>query len=180
MAVPVQEELLNTMKCQQCDKPATFHITELTGGKPIELHLCEEHARQYLTSSSSEPTAVGSMSAALAQQMSVGQTAEELARLDQQSCPICGITFFEFRSQGRLGCPHDYVCFQAQLEPLIMNIHGESEHAGKRPRHSASGSGERTQLIRLRREMKEAIDAENYEQASQLRDQIQRIETGGA
>ena len=22
------------MKCQQCDKPATFHITELTGGKP--------------------------------------------------------------------------------------------------------------------------------------------------
>ena len=35
------------MKCQQCDKSATFHITELTGGKPQELHLCEEHARQY-------------------------------------------------------------------------------------------------------------------------------------
>jgi protein arginine kinase activator len=168
------------MKCQQCDKPATFHITELTGGKPVELHLCEEHARQYLTSSSNEPTAVGNMSAALAQQMAVGQTAEELARLDQQACPICGITFFEFRSQGRLGCPHDYVCFQAQLEPLILNIHGESEHVGKRPKHAAAGSGNRTQLIRLRREMKEAIDDENYERASQLRDQIQQIETGGA
>ena len=46
------------MKCQQCDKQATFHITELTGGKPQELHLCEDHARQYLTSSSSEPTPV--------------------------------------------------------------------------------------------------------------------------
>ena len=59
-----------------------------------------------------------------------------IGQLDQQACPVCGITFFEFRSQGRLGCPHDYVCFQAQLEPLIVNIHGESEHVGKRPRQS--------------------------------------------
>jgi protein arginine kinase activator len=169
----------NPMKCQQCDKPATFHITELTGGKPMELHLCEEHAKQYLTSPANEPTAVGNMSSMLAQQMVVGQTAEELAQLDQQACPVCGITFFEFRSQGRLGCPHDYVSFQTQLEPLILNIHGELEHVGKRPQHSASGSEHRTQLIRLRREMKEAVDEENYERASQLRDEIQRIEAGG-
>jgi protein arginine kinase activator len=167
------------MKCQQCDKPATFHITELTSGKPQELHLCEEHARQYLTASSSEPTPVGNMAGILAQQMQIGQTAEELARLDQQACPVCGITFYEFRSQGRLGCPHDYVCFQTQLEPLIVNIHGESEHVGKRPHRPADGSEMRTQLIRLRREMKEAIDDEKYERASQLRDEIQRIENGG-
>ena len=168
------------MKCQQCDKPATFHITELTGGKPQEFHLCEDHARQYLTSSSAEPAGVGGMAAALAQQIAIGQTAEELARLDQQACPVCGITFFEFRSQGRLGCPHDYVCFQTQLEPLIVNIHGESQHVGKRPQAAAGGSQDRTQLIRLRRELKEAIDEEKYERASQLRDEIQRIEGGGS
>ena len=167
------------MKCQQCDKPATFHITELTDGKPQELHLCEDHARQYLTASSSEPTPAGSMAAVLAHQMAIGQTAEELSRLDQQACPVCGITFYEFRSQGRLGCPHDYVCFQAQLEPLIVNIHGESEHVGKQPRALTGGSEHRTQLIRLRREMKEAIDEERYERASELRDEIQRIESEG-
>ena len=167
------------MKCQQCDKQATFHITELTGGKPQELHLCEDHARQYLTASSSEAASPGIMAAALAQQMVVGQTAEELARLDQQVCPVCGISFYEFRSQGRLGCPHDYVCFHAQLEPLIVNIHGEAEHVGKRPRRPAGGSEGRTQLIRLRREMKKAIDEEHYERASQLRDEIQRIESPG-
>jgi protein arginine kinase activator len=168
------------MKCQQCDKPATFHITELTGGKPQELHLCEDHARQYLTQSSNEPAGAGGMAAALAQhmvqKMQVSQTAEELAELDQQSCPVCGITFYEFRSQGRLGCPHDYVCFKQQLEPLILNIHGEAEHAGKSPRRCPTGSEKRTQLIRLRREMKEAIAEELYERASQLRDQIQRTE----
>ena len=142
----------------------------------MELHLCEEHARQYLTSSSSAPAAAGSMAAMLAHQMAVGQTAEELAQLDQQACPVCGITFYEFRSQGRLGCAHDYVCFQAQLEPLIMNIHGELEHVGKRPRLPALGSEKRTQLIRLRRALKESVEAENYEQASKLRDQIKQTE----
>jgi protein arginine kinase activator len=169
------------MKCQQCDKPATFHITELTGGKPQELHLCEEHAREYLTQSGNEPAAAsGSMASVLAQQMAqqmtVGQTAEELAQLDQQACPVCGITFYEFRSQGRLGCPHDYICFQAQLEPLILNVHGELEHVGKNPSRCAKGSESRTQLIRLRREMAEAVTQEDYERASELRDQIRRIE----
>ncbi len=169
------------MKCQQCDKPATYHITELIGGKPQELHLCEDHAREYLTSSGSEPTGAGNMPAVLAQQMAqqmeVGQTAAELAKLDQQSCPVCGITFYEFRSQGRLGCPHDYTCFQSQLEPLMLNIHGGTQHSGKSPKRCPKGRAERTQLIRLRREMKEAVESEEYERASQLRDQIQRIET---
>ncbi|NLX97659.1 MAG: DNA helicase UvrBC [Rhodopirellula sp.] len=168
------------MKCQRCDKPATFHITELTGGKPQELHLCEEHARDYLTQSANEPATATSMAAALAQQMAqqmtVGQTAEELAKLDQQVCPVCGISFYEFRNQGRLGCPYDYTSFESQLEPLILNIHGETEHVGKTPSRSAGGSRRRTELIRLRREMKEAIEAENYELASELRDQIRRID----
>lgn len=165
------------MKCQKCDRPATFHITELAGGKPQELHLCEEHAREYLTDSDSETPAAPGLAGALAQQLAVGQTAEELARLDQQACPICGITFFEFRNQGRLGCPHDYVCFQKELDPLIMNIHGETTHVGKRPKRSAGSTDRQTELIRLRRELKEAVAGEKYERASELRDEIKQIES---
>ena len=167
------------MKCQQCEKTATFHITELTGGKPQELHLCEEHARQYLTQSEEEPAVMPSLAGALAQQLAVGQTAEELAKLDQRSCPVCGITFYEFRNQGRLGCPHDYVFFQNELEPLVLNIHGETQHTGKRPPRLESGTESVTQLIRLRREMKEAITGEDYERASELRDKIRSIEKQG-
>lgn len=166
------------MKCQKCDKPATFHITELTDGKPQELHLCEEHAREYLTQSSDPSVSVGDVAAAMAQQMKLSQTARELAELDEQTCPVCGISFFEFRKQGRLGCPHDYICFQQQLEPLMLNVHGETKHVGKRPDRSAQESEKRTQLIRMRREMEQAITDENYEQAGKLRDKIRQIEKG--
>jgi protein arginine kinase activator len=164
------------MKCQKCDKPATFHITEIEGGKPHELHFCEDCARQYLTHGSGEASQAATMAGAFAQQLAVGQTAEELARLDQKACPVCGITFYEFRNQGRLGCPHDYIFFEKELEPLVMNIHGETAHSGKRPERLAAGTQKRTELIRMRREMKEAIQAEDYERASKLRDEIRRVE----
>ena len=71
------------------------------------------------------------MAGVLAHQLAVGQTAEELARLDQRACPVCGITFYEFRNHGRLGCPHDYICFHQELEPLIDEV---LEHAVFRSR----------------------------------------------
>lgn len=165
------------MKCQECEKPATFHITELTGPDILEVHLCEDHARKYLASAE-EPgkKAAPTLAGVLAQQLKIGQTAEELAKLDQQTCPVCGITFYEFRNQGRLGCPHDYVAFENELEPLLMNIHGKTIHTGKKPKRHAQSSGRQTELIRLRREMKEAVEKEDYELASRLRDQIQKIE----
>jgi protein arginine kinase activator len=166
------------MQCQRCEKAATFHITELTGGKPEEVHLCKDCAREYLTQTEGdEPSGAPNLASALAQQLVVGQAAEELARLDQRACPVCGITFFEFRSTGRLGCPNDYVFFENELNPLILNIHGETQHVGKRPRHFTGDTDEKTNLIRLRREMKEAVKEEEYERASQLRDEIRRIET---
>jgi len=164
------------MKCQRCEKPATFHITELTGDAPQEVHLCEDHARTYLQQPDDAGAPEPTFSGMLAQQLALGQTAQELARLDKQACPVCGITFYEFRQMGRLGCPHDYVSFKEELEPLIMNIHGDTTHTGKRPKRVSHGTDRHTDLIRLRREMKDAVEREDYERASQLRDQIRKFE----
>ena len=169
------------MKCNRCEKPATFHITERVGDKEQwdEVHLCEDCARDYL-SKPAEAEFQESLAGVLAQHLKIGQTAEELARLDQRACPVCGITFYEFRHHGRLGCPHDYVCFEQEMEPLLVNIHGETTHTGKRPKCSAQNVDDQTRLIRLRREMRDAIQAEDYERASQLRDEIRKIENGGS
>jgi protein arginine kinase activator len=165
------------MKCQQCEKPATFHITELMGGEPQELHLCETCAKTYLMQEGGQPQVAPTLANVLAKQLKLGQAAEELAKLDQRACPVCGITFYEFRNQGRLGCPHDYVFFEKELTPLVANIHGETRHVGKRPRgHEGGGTDQHTELIRMRRELEDAKKKERYEEAAKLRDQIRELE----
>ena len=158
------------MKCQQCEKPATIHITEITGPELDELHLCEDCGKIYL--SQQEPVTDSTMSP----QFKLIEDADELAALQQQVCEICGSSFYEFRHSGRLGCPHDYVCFEAELEPLIVNIHAATDHVGKRPKRGVNSSEQQVLLVRMRQEMKEAIELEDYETASSLRDQIQELE----
>lgn len=171
------------MKCQQCEKQAVFHITELETGEVREVHLCEDHARAYLNQSGAAEGGEGT-SQPTGGALSVGQTADDLATLDRKACPMCGITFFEFRNQGRLGCAHDYVHFEKELEPLISNIHGSTQHAGRTPVREADAAGgalpaatdQFTAVIGLRREMQDAIACEDYEGAREHRDAIRGVE----
>ena len=165
------------MKCQHCEKPATFHITDLTGSAgPQIMHLCEQHARQYLASEKSSPAA-STVSGALAKSLQLDAAKEELEALDQKECPVCGITFFEFRNTGRLGCSFDYEHFESDLQPLLDNIHNSTQHVGKRPLRASALADTQANLIDLRREMEQAIETENYERAGQLRDELRDLES---
>ncbi len=162
------------MKCQYCEKPATFHITELTEPTgPSVVHLCEEHARSFLQKD--QPGPITSIAGALAKQLDLGQTKAELAQLDQKECPVCGISFFEFRSTGRLGCPYDYKHFESDLSPLLQNIHNSVQHVGKRPQRASASADSQAKMIGLRREMEDAIEREDYERASEIRDHLQQM-----
>lgn len=167
------------MKCQRCDNQAMFHITELEAGEVREVHLCEDHARVYLNQTEAAGEGAGG-AAGKAGPLGVAQTAEELSVLDQKACEMCGITFFEFRNQGRLGCPHDYVQFEEELEPLITNVHGATAHTGRMPppREAAADEGTEplTQVIGLRRGIAAAIQREDYEEAGARRDAIRQLE----
>lgn len=161
-------------KCGRCSKPAVLHITEIREGEVQALHLCEGCAKEYLSTSEAggPPTET-----ATAEAGEGGEDSGESSEVDQQTCPSCGITFKEFRSQGRLGCPHDYIAFQNELLPLLENIHGETQHVGKVPKRAPQASQHQFKLVRLRSRLKAAVDEEMYEEAARLRDEIQQIET---
>jgi len=151
------------MKCQRCTKAATLHVTEVFGeGQFEEMHLCEECAQKYLY----EPQgAKGEKS-----------EADETAALNLRQCPYCGLKFMEFRNAGRLGCPHDYEVFREELMPLLENIHGERRHVGKAPKRQPRGRQMRAELTQLRKQLQQAVNREQYEDAARLRDKIRRLE----
>lgn len=159
-------------KCTRCTKTATLHITEIRKGVVQEVHLCESCAQEYLSSADAasdeeEPEALAEKEA---------ESEADSEEMDQLVCSSCGISFREFRSQGRLGCPHDYIAFERELLPLLENIHNATQHTGKVPRRAPDESHRQYRLIKLRSELKSAVEEEAYEQAARLRDEIQRLE----
>ena len=169
------------MKCQKCQEKATFHITEIIKGEPVEIHLCEYHAHEYLMEANTESPALANAAASLAKQMShhfaMDKAAEKINQTDVIVCPVCGVAYYEFRNVGRLGCANDYQHFADQLLPLIQQMQGATEHVGRRPSYSGERSRAMTAKYGLRRQMAEAVAEENYELASELRDKIKEIDS---
>ena len=170
------------MKCQKCNKEATVHVTDLVGGKPIQYHLCEEHAKEFLQNTQAvlpgEANMASALATHLAQKMAFSKANSEFLESDQEMCPFCGIHFSEFRSTSLFGCPEDYRTFAKQLKPLLMNIHGETHHTGKAPKRSGEAESRRlARRIQLYYEMEKAVAEEKYEQAKELRDQILKMES---
>ncbi len=166
------------LACQACKKqPATVHLTDISPqGDKRERHLCEECAqREGVTPQQAPQVNLGQMLASL-----VGGSKAVAQQLAELKCPQCGLTFVEFRNNGLLGCPHDYDAFERALTPLIERAHqGSSHHIGKSPRRKASGRALENDLILLRRRLTRAVDAEQFEEAARLRDQLRTLENRG-
>ena len=159
------------MRCQKCTKAATLHITEVLSEEQFEeLHLCEECANKYLY----EPPQKNG--GAPGSPLASAEESDEISALNQRECPECGIKFIEFRNSGRLGCPHDYEEFREELATLLENIHGETRHCGKTPRHSPHTKQTQSELAQLRKRLQQAVVEEAYEEAARLRDRIRQLE----
>lgn len=157
--------------CQACNQAkATVHITDTVPEKR-ERHLCEACAqKEHVIVKHHSP------SAAILQEF-IKQKAGA-TRGEDLTCPSCGMTFREFQLKGQLGCPNDYEAFRELLLPLIERAHENAkQHAGKSPgRRTDPDTRRKAGLVRLRRELQDAIEQENYELAARVRDQIKSLE----
>ncbi len=165
------------MTCQKCQKrEATVHEHDQTedGKGWREVHLCEQ-------CSGKTPLALLT-SGGLLQALMQGGAIAEVAAGPELRCPDCGITYAEFRSRGRLGCPRDYEVFEADLLPLLARLHqGRVEHVGKVPGGGAAApSPAERELLRLRRALEEHVRKEEYEEAARTRDLIRAAEAAVA
>jgi protein arginine kinase activator len=167
------------MKCDVCsERVATVHLTEIVNKQKRELHLCEDCAREKGVSVKPMLMGVEVTSQSISHPPMVSKTkivlhADKLAGV---SCPVCGTTFAEFRSSGRLGCPNDYMAFKRGLVPILDKIHGHVEHTGKVPAHMSERLQRHREVTKLRKELNEAIQQEEYERAAELRDRIYELE----
>jgi protein arginine kinase activator len=150
------------------------HLTQIVNNEMSTFHLCEKCAAEKGLETSPEPVNFP-LTDFLAQMGEAEAVAVEPSQ--DQGCSFCGLTFKGFRESGRLGCPHCYSSFEAQLRGLLRRIHGGTQHMGKvylPPDPSASQMEKR--LEALRRKLERAVESEDFERAASIRDEIRTME----
>lgn len=160
------------MTCDLCSKnEATVHLTEIIHEETRELHLCEACAREKGTSAA-EQFGLAGLLAGLADFGSKGGP-----KLETVPCPQCGMTYEDFRKNGRLGCGNCYENFAKLLSPLLKRVHGSNRYLGHlSPPSRKKKSAPEESLSRLKEQLKAAIAAEDFEEAVRLRDQVRALE----
>lgn len=160
------------LKCENCSERATLHITEIEDDGYRELHFCFACGQKYLRQDAKASAKVQKTTKSASEE-EVDET--EGAEAPSVRCPYCKTTFADFRSAGRLGCPHDYQVFRADLEPLLKSIHDRVKHSGKTPKRMPADIQVQTKRMQLRQDLQQAVAVEDYERAARIRDQIESL-----
>jgi protein arginine kinase activator len=157
------------MICSECKvNQATVHVTKIINGKKTEMHLCEECAKKY-TGFSPGFSIQNIMSGFL--------TDYSKSDISSIQCRQCGMTYDEFKQNGKFGCSECYKAFGKKINPVIRNIHGHDRHIGKIPSRAGKALINQRAIQTMKSKLKEAIDSEAYEKAAELRDQIRKMES---
>jgi len=160
------------MKCEApgCQNEATVHEVVIRNGHKAERHLCEQHAQTEGVVNAPH-TPINELLTKFVMTQAGAQPPEA-----PMACPTCGLTWNMFREKGLLGCPDCYDAFDEQLTPLLSRAHeGATHHVGKSPSRAGLSAGLHRELSALRRELDDAIRAEEYERAASIRDRIRRL-----
>ncbi|MGA0333473.1 MAG: UvrB/UvrC motif-containing protein [Kiritimatiellia bacterium] len=156
------------MKCDQCNNPASVHLTQVLDGKMQKLHLCESCAQKMGVGQG----ATFSMSDLL---LGKGIAAPLSTSGGLKSCPECGWTLRKLKKVGRLGCPGCYRAFAEELEGVLESIHQSTRHRGRRPRHMEQKISLRDHMETLEAGIAEAVANEEYEKAAKFRDELRQL-----
>ena len=172
------------MKCVRCQKnPATVKLTRIVKGKVVELNLCQTCAAEVSPFQKKLAAAQG-LNALIAHLFKAEEAkkktedAEEsaAAKIDLK-CPSCGLSFQAYKRTLMVGCEYCYDAFGEPLLTDLRKIHGSVQHAGRSPVSRRETPPPPKSIDQLRLELQKAIELEDFERATLLRDQIRALQT---
>ena len=162
------------MLCDRCNKrEATIHITKYVDGQKSEINLCEQCAKETDHIGGSDVFSLKNLISGI---LNPETTDLREPKNEKLRCNNCGLTYEEFRNEGKVGCSECYNTFEDKLRPLLKRIHGSEQHIGKIPQDKDKYLRVRRDIKELKAEMEKVIEEENFERAAELRDEIYALE----
>lgn len=168
------------MLCDKCKvNSATVHVVEVINGKKQELNICENCTKSLESFTIQDDISMDSpftFQNVLSGLVNYINKASHSAMDVEVGCPKCGMSYFEFKQLGLMGCSDCYKSFGPFIIPVIKRVQGSTEHVGKIPLKAGNDIMQRKKLEGLRELLQKAILAEEYEKAAELRDKIRELQ----
>lgn len=163
------------MLCQNCNvNQATVFLHRIVNGQEKEYHLCSQCAKQIDAEISFEKLFQGFLDTFLSYDQKSKSNLINNNVVEKLKCNKCGFTYDDFKNTGKLGCSECYKTFRSDLLSVLKNIQGSVRHNGKMPKNFVARVS-KSELEKLKLQLKKAIEKEEYEEAARLRDEIKRI-----
>jgi len=153
-------------KCQICGKPATVHLTQITGNKIHKIDLCEDCAKE---KGITDPDGFSGP------ELAAGVSAARHASSESVVCEVCGFTSKDFKKLGHFGCPSCYEQFAPIITPMLRSMHRDTEHNGKVPERSLARLSLLKRIEALEEQIEDAIKDERFEDAARIRDELSAL-----
>ena len=183
------------MLCENCgENEANVKYTQIINGAKKEMKLCEHCANEL---------GIGEMDFSMPISLSsfLGEFFEneeedflpEFTKTKELRCEQCGMTYDEFTHTGKFGCANCYNTFSDKIEAILKNLHVANRHVGRRgkivnstldkanikkeeQKQERKQDNEIYKIDFLKKDLKQAIKEERYEDAAHIRDEIKKLE----
>lgn len=173
------------MLCEKCNtNQASVHYKYSQNGHVTEMHLCSACAKQQGLLENNGYVAPGFMSSVgafeeffLKNPFSgfAGNISAGNAGVKKKVCPGCGLSENELRSGGKFGCARCYSTFSDIVPLMLKKMHMSVEYKGKFPRKNIEEMTKEQKIAKLKQDMQDAVDKQEYEQAAKIRDAIRQL-----
>ncbi len=171
------------MLCERCKKNnASLFYKETVNGKTTTMSLCHECAKALESEgklSLSSPFADNFPHFGDIDDLFSGffAPAKKNAVVSaQKQCSLCASTFADIVKNGKVGCAECYKTFRDELGKSIRSIHGNVKHIGRVTGPEKEKNEKKKRLAALKKELRSAIDSQEFERAAELRDEIKKLE----
>lgn len=141
------------MKCELCgDNNAKYKYYEVDSDTVREINICEQCAREKGVDIKNK---------------------EDSVVLETGICPVCGLSFREYKESMSLGCVECYKHFSDQIKVSLKESQLGVLHKGKEPVRDSEVIVVKKEILEMKRELDNYVENERFEEAVKLRDKIE-------
>ena len=172
------------MLCSNCGKnEANVRYTRIINGEKTEFALCEDCAKKMGLEDIDFNIPINF------------SLLPSFAKIENERCPKCGLTYDDFVNNGKFGCAECYDTFSNKLDSILKNLHGTSKHIGRKPKNIVKAidtqstkkeekakktekkvDEKQEKINKLNKDLQKAIKDERYEDAAKIRDEIKKLQ----